>query len=83
LAYSGELPEFLRNLGNFALLTRAAALGLIDEEQAAAAAKAYLAYRHRLHIAQNNSERKAWIVPAELAAERAAVAKLWQSMFGS
>jgi [glutamine synthetase] adenylyltransferase / [glutamine synthetase]-adenylyl-L-tyrosine phosphorylase len=83
LAYSGEHAEFLHNLGNFALLTRAAALGLIEEEQAAAAAKAYLAYRHRLHIAQNNSERKAWIAPGELAEERAAVAKLWQSMFGS
>jgi glutamate-ammonia-ligase adenylyltransferase len=83
LAHSGEHPEFLSNLGNFALLTRAASLGLIEEEQAAAAAKAYLAYRHRLHIAQNNGERKAWITQNELADERAAVTKLWQSIFAA
>ena len=39
LAYSGEHPEFLKNLGNFALLTRAAALGIIDEDLAAKVAK--------------------------------------------
>ncbi|MFN8987891.1 MAG: bifunctional [glutamate--ammonia ligase]-adenylyl-L-tyrosine phosphorylase/[glutamate--ammonia-ligase] adenylyltransferase [Burkholderiales bacterium] len=83
LAHSGEYPEFLSNMGNFALLNRAAALGLIEEEQAAAAAKAYLAYRHRLHIAQNNGERKAWITPKELVDERAAVTSLWWSMFAS
>jgi glutamate-ammonia-ligase adenylyltransferase len=83
LAHSGEHPEFLSNLGNFALLTRAAALGLIEEEQAAATAKAYLAYRHRLHIAQNNGERKAWIAHSELVEERAAVTRLWRSMFAS
>jgi len=81
LAHSHEHPEFLNNLGNFALLTRAAALGIIDEEQAAMVAKAYLAFRHRLHIAQNNNERKAWIAPDELGAERAAVVTLWKAMF--
>ncbi|MFM7460822.1 MAG: hypothetical protein ACKO15_08305, partial [Burkholderiales bacterium] len=83
LAHSVEYPEFLSNMGNFALLNRAAAIGLIDEEQAAAAAKAYLAYRQRLHMAQNNGERKAWITPKELVEERAAVTSLWRSMFAS
>jgi len=83
LAYSHEHPEFLNNLGNFALLTRAAALGIIGEDQAAMVGKAYLAYRNRLHIAQNNNERKAWITADELVSERAAVVTLWKSMFGS
>ena len=83
LAHSAEHAEFLKNLGNFALLTRAAALGLIEEEQAAAVAKAYLAYRHQLHIAQNNNERKAWIGADELKEERTAVTRLWRAMFGA
>jgi len=83
LAYSHEHPEFLNNLGNFALLTRAAALGIIGEDQAAMVGKAYLAYRNRLHIAQNSNERKAWITADELVSERAAVVTLWKSMFGS
>jgi [glutamine synthetase] adenylyltransferase / [glutamine synthetase]-adenylyl-L-tyrosine phosphorylase len=82
LAHSREHPAFLANLGNFALITRAAALGLIDEELAASVAKAYLAFRERLHVAQNNDERKAWIGVGELQAERHAVASLWQAMFG-
>ena len=81
LAYSHEHAEFLGNLGNFALLTRAAALGILEEEQATAAGKAYLAYRERLHIAQNNNQRKAWIEPGELAAERTAVSRLWRAVF--
>ncbi len=83
LAHSVEHPEFLRNLGNFALLTRAAALGIVDEAQATMVAKAYLAYRQRLHIAQNNNERKAWIGLDELGDERVAVSGLWAAMFGN
>ncbi len=82
LAHSGTHREFLGNLGNFALLARAAALGLIEEERAAEVGKAYLAFRERLHSAQNNSERKAWIQPDELVAERRAVTKLWRAIFG-
>ena len=81
LAYSPQHPELLNNLGNFALITRAAALGIIDEEQAAKVAKAYLAFRHRLHAAQNNNERKAWIAVDELERERFAVTMLWKSVF--
>jgi [glutamine synthetase] adenylyltransferase / [glutamine synthetase]-adenylyl-L-tyrosine phosphorylase len=81
LAYAHEHPEFTQNLGNFALLTRAAALGIIDEDVAAGVAKAYLAYRDRLHISQNNNERKAWIGRDELVSEREAVVRLWRALF--
>ncbi len=83
LAYSHEHAEFLGNLGNFALINRAAALGILDEEQAAQLGKAYLAYRARLHQAQLNNERKAWIGLEELSAERRSVGQVWRALFGT
>jgi [glutamine synthetase] adenylyltransferase / [glutamine synthetase]-adenylyl-L-tyrosine phosphorylase len=82
LAYSHEHPEFLGNLGNFALLTRAAALGIIDEDLAAQVGKAYLAYRERQHRARNNNELKTWVGLEELAEERQAVVRVWKALFG-
>ena len=82
LAYSHEHPEFLGNLGNFALLTRAAALGILDEDTAAKVGKAYLAYRERQHLARNNNELKTWISPEELVTERRAVTQAWGSLLG-
>ncbi len=83
LAHSREHPEFLKNLGNFALLTRAAALGIIDEDLAAKAGKAYLAYRERQHRARTNNESDTWVGTDELAEERRAVSTIWSGLFGS
>ena len=82
LAYSHEHREFLGNLGNFALLTRAAALGILDEDIAAEVGKAYLAYRERQHLARNNNELKTWIAADELVQERRVVTQAWTSLFG-
>ena len=82
LAYSAEHAEFLGNLGNFALLMRAGALGIIDEAVAAEVAKAYLAYRERQHLARNNNQLKTWIGLDELVAERRAVVTAWGTLFG-
>lgn len=82
LAYAHEHPEFLGNLGNFALLTRAGALGILDEDIAARVAKAYLAYRDRQHRARTNNEQKTWINLEELADERRAVMAAWTSLLG-
>ena len=82
LAHSHEHPEFLGNLGNFALLTRAAALGFLDEDLAAAVGKAYLAFRERQHMARNNNEAKTWIAANELADERRAVQRAWAALLG-
>ncbi len=82
LAYSHEHPAFLGNLGNFALLTRAAGLGILDEDTAARVGKAYLAYRERQHLARNNNELKTWISPDELNGERRAVTQAWGSLLG-
>ncbi|MBL8512036.1 MAG: bifunctional [glutamate--ammonia ligase]-adenylyl-L-tyrosine phosphorylase/[glutamate--ammonia-ligase] adenylyltransferase, partial [Betaproteobacteria bacterium] len=80
LAYSVEHPEFLGNLGNFALLARAGALGILDEDLAAGIAKAYLAYRERQHHARTNNETTTWINPDELIHERHAVTTAWASL---
>ncbi len=82
LAYSHEHKEFLGNLGNFALLTRAGALGILTEDDAAHLGKAYLAYRARLNEAQNQNDRKAWIGVDELREERLAVSRVWNGVFG-
>ncbi len=82
LAWSHEHPEFLGNLGNFALLTRAAALGIIDEGLAATVGGAYLAYRERQHRARNNNELKTWVGLEEFSADRLAVVQVWNSLFG-
>ncbi len=80
LAHAHRHPEFLGNLGNFALLTRAAALGFLDERLAAAVGNAYLAFRERQHVARNNNESKTWITPGELADERRAVQQAWDAL---
>jgi [glutamine synthetase] adenylyltransferase / [glutamine synthetase]-adenylyl-L-tyrosine phosphorylase len=82
LAYAHEHREFLDNLGNFALISRAGALGLIDEDVAASLAKAYLAYRERAHRARTNNETETWISKDELATERRAVISAWGAVFG-
>jgi glutamate-ammonia-ligase adenylyltransferase len=80
LAYSHEHPEFLQNLGNFALLMRAGALGILDEDIAAEVAKAYLAYREKQHRARNNNQLKTWIAINDLSEERRAVVAAWVAL---
>jgi [glutamine synthetase] adenylyltransferase / [glutamine synthetase]-adenylyl-L-tyrosine phosphorylase len=81
LAYSHEHPDFLKNLGNFALLMRAGALGILDEDIAAKVAKAYLAYREQQHLARNNNQLKTWVAVDALSDERHAVMAAWLALF--
>ena len=82
LAESGRHPALLDNKGNHALLRRAGELGILEPALAAAAADAYLALRARTHAASLNDEETAFLSPDELAAEREAVTRLWQAVFG-
>ncbi len=82
LAEGPAHPPLRENKGNHTLLLRAAALGLVDAGIAAAAADAYLAMRQRTHQAALNEEDPVRLAPGELAAERAAVQRLWQAVFG-
>ncbi len=81
LAYSREHPDFLKNLGNFALLMRAGALGIFDEDIAAQVAKAYLVYREQQHLARNNNQLKTWVAVDALSDERHAVIAAWNALF--
>ena len=80
LAYSHEHPDFLKNLGNFALLMRAGALGILDEDIAAKVAKAYLVYREQQHLARNNNQLKTWVAEDALSDERHAVIAAWAAL---
>ena len=82
LAYSHEHSDFLKNLGNFALLMRAGALGILDEDIAAKVAKAYLVYREQQHLARNNNQLKTWVADDALGNERQAVMAAWTALFG-
>jgi glutamate-ammonia-ligase adenylyltransferase len=82
LAESHRHRALLDNKGNHALLRRAGELGILEPALAAAAADAYLAMRARAHAAALNDEETALIGPDELAAERAAVVRLAEAVFG-
>jgi len=70
-------PPLRENKGNHALLQRAGDLGLLDPTLAAEAGAAYLEYRRRIHQAALNDEDRVIVVGDDLAAERAAVRRLW------
>ncbi len=82
LAYGPEHAQLRENKGNHTLLHRCAELGLVETGIASAAADAYLAMRRRIHQAALNDEETVRVGQAELAPERAAVARLWTALFG-
>ena len=77
LLHGPRHPQLRENKGNHALLQRAGELGLIDSPLAAEAGQAYLTYRRRIHEAALNEEERVIVKGDDLAAERAAVRRLW------
>ena len=82
LAQGPRHPQLRENKGNHTLLKRAGDCGLIEPQLAAAAGGAYLAFRRRVHEAALNDEDTVIVGGADLAAERAAVSRLWSRVFG-
>jgi glutamate-ammonia-ligase adenylyltransferase len=82
LAHGPRHPRLRLNKGNHALLRWAGELGILDPAAANAAADAYLALRRRTHEAALNDEERTIVASGELAAERAAVQRLWGAVFG-
>src|SRR6185437_5140261 len=82
LAYGPGHPRLRENKGNHTLLHRCAELGLVEAGIASPAADAYLAMRRRLHRAGLNDEETVRVGEGELEPERAAVTRLWKSLFG-
>lgn len=84
LGWSAEHPELVNNFGNILLLEMCARLGLVDAELAREAVAAYRRYRALQHeIRLNAGEGVPARVPGGmLLEERAAVRRLWRSVFG-
>ena len=82
LGHSCDHAELLDNVGNIALLGRAAGFGLIDAELARRAADAYRRYRKLQHQLKLDDAAYARVAPDTVAAERDAVVALWQAVLG-
>ena len=85
LAKSSVFPELVNNFGTIHLTEMAARLGLLDEETAALAVKAYRHYRNiqrEIRLSRGEDVR-CRVEPQSVADERKAVLKLWKDVFGT
>ena len=82
LSQSARHPELVANTGNIALLQCAEAVGLLPEGVGRQAATAYRELRRVQHQARLNEE-PTQVEPAQLQSERAAIHRLWASVFES
>ncbi len=80
LAYAHQYPVLTRNTGNFALLSSAAELGLLTQQEAETVALAYRHYRRLQHAAQLQGQENACVSPEEVAKESEAVKALWAKL---
>ena len=83
LGFGAAHPALLVNVGNIALLTRAAAAGLIEPALADAAGSVYRTYRarqHALRLAEPGG-RAARVPQDVFIDERAIVGRLWATLF--
>ena len=82
LAHGATHPTLLDDVGNIALLGRAAQAGLIDPGLATRVADAYRRMRHLQHQLRQNEVSFARADPAQFAEEREAVRTLWRQVLG-
>ncbi|HEX9395113.1 MAG TPA: bifunctional [glutamate--ammonia ligase]-adenylyl-L-tyrosine phosphorylase/[glutamate--ammonia-ligase] adenylyltransferase [Burkholderiales bacterium] len=80
LAFSSQFPALTQNLGNIALLDRAAGLGLIERPLAEQCREAYREFRRVQHALRLNGAAYARVAPQQLAAQRGAVLELWRAV---
>jgi len=83
LAHAHRYAELTGNIGNLALLTLAARLGLVDQAMAHAAHDAYRRLRQMQHALRLQGEKYARVEAAGLAPQVAAVTQLWKSVLGA
>ena len=83
LGFAHAHEELLGNIGNLALLKLAGRLELIDMNDALAAHDAYRRLRQLQHALRLKADKYARVDGRTLAAEIAAVNKLWKAVFGS
>ena len=83
LAHSAVSLELTDNVGNLGLLQRAAALGLINADAAAAGAEAYRQFRRLQHALRLQGVNFARVPMAEVAMHVHAVKALWMQLLGT
>jgi glutamate-ammonia-ligase adenylyltransferase len=81
LVNAKDTPLLLDNVGNIALLKRCGEIGLLPDAIASAAADAYRELRRAQHEAKLAGAEHARIEPTRLETERAAVIRLWNTVF--
>ncbi|KVD75831.1 glutamine-synthetase adenylyltransferase [Burkholderia sp. ABCPW 14] len=83
LLHAARHPEMIRNTGNIALLREVSRFGLMSEDEAETVGAAYRTYRKLQHRLRLDGMEKARVQPERVAAERDAVAALWNRVFGA
>lgn len=81
LAHAAQCPSLVENIGNIALLERAAKLGLLPAGIAQAAANAYRELRRQQHRVKLQGAEHARLPLSEIEPAAAAVRKLWSVVF--
>ena len=81
LEHSHAHAELTGNLGNIALLTIVARLGLVEAEKAQKVAEAYRRFRRSQHGLRLAGASSARVAPDAFEADRQAVCDLWQDVF--
>jgi glutamate-ammonia-ligase adenylyltransferase len=83
LAHSARHPALLDDVGNIALLERAARIGLIPPVLAQGASDAYRRYRALQHRLRLDDSPYARVAHTQVAAEVSSVTALWHAVFGA
>jgi glutamate-ammonia-ligase adenylyltransferase len=81
LRHAATYPQLTVNVGNIALLTKFAELGLIDATLAANAAAAYRAMRRLQHQMRLQGQDNARVAPGLVDVHAASVMQLWDALF--
>jgi glutamate-ammonia-ligase adenylyltransferase len=82
LLHAASDPELIRNTGNIALLREVSRFGLMSEAEAETVGAAYRIYRKLQHKLRLDGMEKARVDPALVVAQREAVLRLWERVFG-
>jgi len=83
LAYASDHPGLADNIGNLALLARAADCGLVEKVFAEAARTAYREFRSLQHRERMQGKHQARVDPSLVAAQVKSVKKLWDVLLGA
>ncbi|RKP51025.1 bifunctional [glutamate--ammonia ligase]-adenylyl-L-tyrosine phosphorylase/[glutamate--ammonia-ligase] adenylyltransferase [Trinickia fusca] len=82
LLHAERHPELISNTGNIALLREVSHFGMMSEQEAETVGGAYRTYRKLQHRLRLDGMEAARVEHERIAAEREAVLKLWQRVFG-